>query len=72
MRLPKNFTKYATASSLEDISKSIAKFYGGETKELRPYGNDEFSIHSLKDGRKLITIVLVISGRFYFGALDAT
>lgn len=67
MKLPKSFTKYASAPSLSEISKSIAKFYGGEEKEIREKCNGEYTVHSKKDGRTLSTMVLASNGRYYFG-----
>lgn len=59
------FTKLASADFLEEISRSITKFYAGEEKELRETGAG-WSVHSKKDGRQLSTFVVQSGKRYLF------
>lgn len=60
-------TKYATAPSLESLAKSIKQFYCGEDKEIREAGENKWTVHSLKDGRQLSTVIVLKKGRYIFG-----
>lgn len=60
------FVLQASASSIKGITKMIREFYCGSESEIRPDGENRFSVHR-KDGTKLSTYVIVKKGRYRFG-----
>jgi hypothetical protein len=68
---PKNFTKLASAPTLERLTQSMTRYFCGEEKELRKAdGQDVYTVHSQKDGRQLSTQVVETTRGFYFGYFE--
>lgn len=65
---PKSFQKLASSPTFEGILKQIAKFYGGEEKNLAATGENRWTIHNKADNRQLSTRVIQTKRGFYFGS----
>jgi len=62
-------TLLASASTMQDILKSVARFYGGEEKDPIARLGGYWTLHSKPSGREIMGVrIVLLRGRYRFEA----